>query len=113
MHEVGLMQNALDLAIEAAARQRAGRIHRLTLRVGALAGVEPAALEFAFEVVVAGTVAEGARLVVESAVVTCFCQPCGREFEPACAVFECPRCGEVSRDVRRGYELELASLEVS
>ena len=48
MHEVGLMQDALGLALEEARRQGASRVHQLTLRVGRLAGVEPEALAFAF-----------------------------------------------------------------
>jgi hydrogenase nickel incorporation protein HypA/HybF len=113
MHEVGLMQTAVELAVAEAARRGAGRIHRVVLRVGALAGVEPEALDFAFEVAAAGTIASGARLDVERAPAVCFCPACRWEFAPPGAVFECPRCGMVSSDVRGGCELELASLEVS
>ena len=107
------MRDAIDLAVAEAARAGAGRVHRIVLRVGALAGVEPAALDFAFEVAAAGTIAEGARLDVERTPTVCFCPDCGREFEPVGAVFECPRCGAFSSDMRGGYELELVSLEVS
>ena len=113
MHEVGLMQSALDLALEAAAKAGATRIHRLTLRVGALAGVEPEALAFAFEVVTRGTAAEGAHLEMEAVSILCNCCYCSREFESAGPFFDCPDCGRPSADVLRGYELELAHVEVS
>jgi hydrogenase nickel incorporation protein HypA/HybF len=113
MHEVGLMQDALDLAVDEARRRGASRIHRLTLRVGRLAGVEPEALAFAFDVVASGTPAAGAEFTIEQVPVTCFCTVCRREFEPDDFVFRCPVCGGLSREVRRGRELELASLEVS
>jgi hydrogenase nickel incorporation protein HypA/HybF len=113
MHEVGLMQSAVELAVEAARQRGASRIHKLTLRVGRLAGVEPAALAFAFEAVVAGTPAEGAELVIEDVPATCACLDCGREFEPPDFIFRCPDCGALSSEVRQGRELELASLEVS
>jgi hydrogenase nickel incorporation protein HypA/HybF len=113
MHEVGLMQGALELAIAEAERHGARHIHQITLRVGRLAGVEPEALAFAFEVVTAGTMAEGARLEVESVPVVCHCPDCRDEFRPADFIFACPRCGRLSRDVRYGEELELATLEVS
>jgi hydrogenase nickel incorporation protein HypA/HybF len=113
MHEVSLMQSALELALEHAARQGASRIHRITLRVGALAGVVPEALEFAFDVVTRDTLADGAVLEVERVPVVCSCVDCAVEFVPDTEFFNCPRCGRPSADVRSGTELELTRLEVS
>ena len=113
MHEVGLMQNALELAEEQARLLGASRIHQITLRIGKLAGIEPEALAFAFDVVTAGTMADGAALGIESVPVVCFCTACGAEFVPEDFIFACPRCGALSQDVRSGQELELTSLEVS
>ena len=113
MHEVGLMQSAVEMSVAEAARRGARRVHRIKLRVGVLAGVEADALEFAFEVVTGGTPAEGARLEVDHVPVVCFCEACQVEFRPPTWVFECSRCGRMSDDIRQGRELELASLEVS
>ncbi len=65
MHEVGIMENTLAMAVKRAAEEGAHRIHRLTMRIGPLSGVVPEALEFAFVVLARGTIAEGARLEVE------------------------------------------------
>lgn len=114
MHEVGLMQAVVAMASDAARRDGAARIHRLTLRIGRLAGVEPEALALAFEVASAGTAAEGAALEVEPVEVVCRCPSCEADFAPDQGyVFLCPRCGRPSGDVLRGRELELACLEVS
>jgi hydrogenase nickel incorporation protein HypA/HybF len=113
MHEASLMQAALEIAAEHAGRRGATRIHRLTLRVGRLSGVEPMALTFAFDALAAGTPAEGACLEIDTVPTVCYCTGCAVEFEPADFVYACPRCGKLSADVRRGQELELASLEVS
>ena len=59
MHEVGVMQSALEIALEQAGRQGASRIDCIALRVGPLSGVVPEALEFAFDVVARGTIAAG------------------------------------------------------
>ena len=64
MHEVGLMQDALEIALEHARGQGARQIHRVWMRVGALSGAAPDALRFAFDVVAGGTMAEGARFDV-------------------------------------------------
>ena len=113
MHEVSLMQSALEIAEEQAYSQGATRIHAITLRIGRLAGVVPEALGLAFEVVTAGTRAEGASLEVETVEIVCRCPACEKDFTPIDFIFRCPLCGRPSGDVRRGREMELASMEVS
>src|SRR5690606_38912672 len=103
----------LEVALEQADRVGAAHIHRIGLRVGALSGVVPEALEFAFELVVRGTIAEGARLELEPVPVRCSWPDCGLEFLPDVPCFECPRCRRPDARLLRGRELELAYLEVS
>ena len=113
MHEAGLAQAALEAAAERARDRGATRVHRLTLRVGDLSGVVPEALRFAVEALSPGTAAEGAVFDIEVVPVECHCPACDRPFRPADVVYACPACGAISRDVRRGHELELVSMEVS
>ena len=113
MHEVGIMQAALDQAVERIECEEATRIHRLTLRIGAMSGVVAEALEFAFAALTPGTPAEGAALVIEMVPTVCYCDRCAREFRPVDIVFSCPDCGEWSSEERSGRELELVSVEVS
>ncbi len=113
MHEVGIIQSMLDLAIQTAQQNQASRIHQIRLRVGVMSGVVADALNFAFEVVRQGTMAAEARLEVESVPMACWCVKCQREFEPADFPCECPACHQFSAELRRGRELELASLEIS
>jgi hydrogenase nickel incorporation protein HypA/HybF len=113
MHELGLMQSALDMAFVQTRRAGASRIHRLRLRVGAQSGVVVEALELAFRVATPGTLANDAELVVERVPVVCRCARCRLDFEPDDVVYCCPICGSVSDDVSQGTELELTSLEVS
>jgi len=107
------MQSAIELACEHARRVGAQRIHVLRLKIGALSGVVPEALEFAFDVVTQRTLAEGSRLEVEYLPVVCFCSECNYEFKPEDLFYACPRCGQTRVEVRQGFEMELASLEVS
>ncbi len=113
MHEVGIMTEAVRMAIETAQARKASRIHRLRLRVGAMSGAVPDALSFAFEVVCHGTPAEGATLEIETVPAACWCATCAQEFECPDFLGECPKCGTTSSDLRRGRELELAAVEVS
>jgi len=113
MHEVGIMQSALDMAQEKTRAAGGTKIHRILLRVGTLSGVVPDALRFAYEGLRGETLACDANLEIEEIPVKCWCQICELEFSPGQAPFECPRCHETSGQLRQGNELELTSLEIS
>jgi hydrogenase nickel incorporation protein HypA/HybF len=113
MHEVGMMQHLLEMAVERAKREGAQQIDRVHLRVGAEAGVAPESLSFAFEIAKKGTIAEAAQLEVEDVLVLCYCASCDMEFHPVDSLCECPECHQLYCDVRQGKEFELAFLEVS
>lgn len=113
MHELGIIQSAVGMAIETARAQGATQVHVLRLRIGVLSGVVPDALRFAFEFACQGTSAEGATLEIESVPATCWCAHCQREFTSDDWLADCPTCHTVSNELRRGREMELASVEVS
>lgn len=113
MHELSLMEAVRDQALAAAAAEAARRIDVISLRVGELAGVELDALRFAFPVVMAGTIAAGARLQIESEAAICDCEPCQISFRARDGCCDCPHCGTISRRLIRGRTLQLLALEVS
>ncbi|MDJ0649385.1 MAG: hydrogenase maturation nickel metallochaperone HypA [Xenococcaceae cyanobacterium MO_188.B19] len=113
MHEVSMMQNTLDIAIAQAQQKGATKIESLTMNIGELSGVIPEALEFAFEVLIPGTIAENASLEIKTIPVVCHCQKCDRNFQPDNYIYECPECEEISTNIIKGRELELAHLVVS
>ena len=112
MHELSIMESALSLALEKAQEAGARRVQGIRLRIGALSGVVPEALEFAFEALVPGTPAEGAQLAIEHVPARFWCTTCTREFEAPDMLAECPECHNPSADLRAGREMELASLEI-
>jgi hydrogenase nickel incorporation protein HypA/HybF len=114
MHEVSLIEETLNLALEYAQRENSTRIHSLKMSIGQNSGVVPEALQFAFEVVKKGTIAENALLQIDLIPVTCYCYQCKQEFQPTdCYDYFCPDCKQISFDIIKGKEIELTSLEVS
>ena len=107
------MQSVLSTAEQQAREAGAEQIHEVRLRIGRLAGVVQEALEYAFEVLRVGTMAAEARLAIDEVPAACWCETCQVEFEAPELLCECPTCGGVSAKLRRGRELELASLEIS
>jgi hydrogenase nickel incorporation protein HypA/HybF len=115
MHELALMEALRERALEQAERHGGGTIRAITLRVGSLAGVELEALELAFAVVMEREGPEGVapvQLRIESVAAKCYCYRCARAFLAADGCCECPDCGQISRDLLQGRELDLVSLEL-
>ena len=113
MHELGIMQSALEMAEERARAAGGKQIHRIRLRVGALSGVVPEALRFAYEGLRIETLASEAELEIEEIQAVCWCEACETEFMARDRQFECPRCHQQTGQLRRGTELELTSREIS
>ncbi len=112
VHELSIMDSALTVALERAQEAGAKRVYVVRLRIGALSGVVPEALEFAFEALKQGTIAEEAQLAIEHIPARFWCETCQREFQTDTMLAECPDCHEPSGELRTGREMELASLEI-
>jgi len=110
MHEVGIMNDALEIAAEAARDSGVSKINRVRMKVGELSGVVPDALAFAFDVVSQGTIADGAKLVIETVPVSTACVDCGNQ-RPGRGTAPCPICCGTSL-ITHGYELVVSSIEV-
>mgnify|MGYP001280710777 FL=1 len=113
MHEVSIMTEAVRMAVESAQAAGASRITGLRLRVGTLSGAVPEAMQFAWDVVRQNTMAATATLTIETVRAACWCATCQTEFECADFFNECPRCHNVSGELRRGRELDIASVEMN
>lgn len=113
MHEVGLMQDLLNTAIERAIQNNASQIDRIAIRLGEAAGITPESLELAFEVVKQGTIADRATLDLDYIPTVCYCSTCQEEFHPQDPLQECPTCHQPYAEIRSGKEFELSSLDLS
>lgn len=111
MHEVSIMAEALQMALESARAAGAHRIAGLHLRIGKLSGTVPEAMQFAWEVVRRGTIAETAWLEIETVPAAFWCATCQTEFECPDVYSECPRCHNPGAGLRRGRELEIVAVE--
>ena len=113
MHEASLVQSVLDTAFAQMQAQAASRVCRVRLRVGALAGVAPDALAFAFDALKQDTPAAEATLEVEFLPLRLHCPACDGEFAADDYPDACPMCGGWQTEARQGRELEIVGLELS
>lgn len=112
MHEMSLAEGILQIAEDAARRQGFERVAEIRLEIGALAGVEIDALRFCLDAVLDGSLAEGARLVLETLPGRGWCLACGEEVEIAALYDPCPRCGGFQVQATGGTEMRVKDLLV-
>lgn len=112
MHEMGIAQNILDIAVVAAQKEGASRITRIDLIAGELRGIEPMQLTFCFDIVAKDTLAGGAYLNIETVPVRGHCNDCQADFQIEDYVYVCPKCGSAKIEVTGGTELRLKDIEI-
>jgi len=111
VHEYSLVE-ALVRRVEAEARKRrAVAVHKLSVRVGELSGVDPELFATAYETFRAGTVCEKAPLAVSRVAATWSCPACGKAIAKG-AVLRCAACGEPARLDDGGDALMLDGIEM-
>lgn len=112
MHEMAVCNELLAQVRASAAEHGARSVGAITVRIGALSGVEPDLLERAFTIARAGDYTDGARLVIETLGVRIRCRACGNENDAAANRLLCSACGGYAVDLVGGDELLLASIEL-
>lgn len=111
MHELSVMAHLLERVETHADRLAAQKVVAINLIVGERASIVDDALLFAFDLLTPGTVAEGARLIIQRPPMRFRCPPCDADYHPG-ADFRCPQCGTIGRDAGDGSELLIESLEI-
>ncbi|MDJ0346478.1 hydrogenase maturation nickel metallochaperone HypA [Streptomyces sp. H10-C2] len=108
MHELSITQSVVD----AVCKRAAGRpVHTVRVRVGLLTAVVADSMQFCFDLITEGTVAEGARLEIEQPPGAAHCRSCDAEFALTDLVLLCP-CGSADVEVTSGRELQIISMKM-
>lgn len=113
MHEVALAEGVLRIVMDAARASAATRVHTVWLEIGALAHVEPAALEFCFDAVTRGSVAEGAKLDIARTTGLAWCMPCAARVPLARIGEACPHCGSHQLQVLEGDAMRVKEIGIA
>jgi hydrogenase nickel incorporation protein HypA/HybF len=112
MNEFSIATSLLPIIVEEAVQFQGAKVKAVSLKIGTLSRVVPEALEFAFQVLSEGTVAEGAHLVIERTALRIECNACGRVSMLTDPFIICPLCGSADVEIRAGRELDIESMEI-
>ena len=112
MHEFGVTESILDIALKEAKKAQARKITKINLVVGELTGFMPDCIEFYFDFMSKDTIAEKANLHFESAPAQVRCRSCLTIFHPKDTLWACPECQSQGVEIVAGRELYIESMEV-
>ena len=113
MHELSLTRHLVEISEAHARRENSCEITSITVEIGALSGVIPEAMEFAFDVCTQGTLAQGAKLIIRRIPGRVRCLECGVESNLETLTLTCSSCGSFALETIQGKEMRLVELEVN
>jgi hydrogenase nickel incorporation protein HypA/HybF len=112
MHELAVTQSLLKLAVSHAEEAAATRVTDLYLEIGQLSSYVDDSVQFYWDLISKGTVAERATLHFHRVPMELECRDCNRGFRPTGVGFECPYCKSEHVQVVSGDVFQLVGLDV-
>lgn len=112
MHELPVTQSILEIALRHAEQAGAKEIKQINLLIGQYASLVDDSIQFYWQIIAEGTIAQNAVLHFERVPVEFTCQDCGAVYHPQEDTFACPQCLSPRVRVTRGAELRVESIEI-
>ena len=113
MHELPITQSILEIALRHAESAQAVRITDLYLVIGQLSSVIDDSIQFHWEILSQGTLAEGSQLHFERVPAKLACGECGNQYTLEDGTLTpCPQCNSLQVKVIEGEEFRLDSIQI-
>jgi len=112
MHELSITENILEITLRHAEKSAAVRVTDLFIVIGELSSVVDDSVQFYWDFVSEGTVAEGAKLHFRRIPAEFACKACGHQYQMTEDLI-CPECGSSKIRILAGREFSLEAIEIS
>jgi hydrogenase nickel incorporation protein HypA/HybF len=114
MHELSVTQSVLSIALEHAQKAGAQRITQIVVVIGDFSTFVDDSVQFYFDIISQGTIAEGAELIFDRTPGRLRCGDCGSTFTYDARRVEltCPSCGGSRLEIVGGREFYVESIGV-
>jgi hydrogenase nickel incorporation protein HypA/HybF len=112
MHELYATQAILEKAIVKAAEEKASRISAVHLVVGDISTYSDESVQFYWDEICKGTIAEKAILHFRHVPAEMQCMACFTKYHPAEDEILCPNCGSNGAKIIAGEEFYMEALDV-
>ncbi len=112
MHELAVTQSILDISLRHAQEASAVRVTDINLVIGEFSSIVDDSVQFYWDIVAEGTIAQGAALHFQRIPGEMTCGSCGHAFRPTDESFECPACASGLVRITKGNEFRVDSIDV-
>ncbi len=112
MHELGIAEQMVNVALEYAERNQATRIARFNIEMSLAADESEDSLRFHFGNLTRGTIGENARVEIHRMAIRKKCSDCGTEFDWNESQSVCPQCACARARTIPQDEFRLVSIDV-
>jgi len=112
MHELSVTESILEISLRHANKANAKRVTNLYLVIGQLASIVDDSVQFYWDIVSKGTIAEGAILHFQRLPATLECLDCKHKYTLDSDGFSCPDCKSDHVKVISGDEFFMEAIDV-
>lgn len=112
MHELAVAQSILDISVRHAQEADAKRVTDINLVIGQFSSIVDDSIQFYWNIIADGTMAEGATLHFDRIPGEMTCGNCGHTFQPSDQAFACPSCDSGFVRITQGDEFRVDSIDV-
>jgi len=113
MHELSITQSILEIALRHGKQAHARKITNLHLIIGQLSSVVDDSVQFYWDMIAEGTLAEGAQLNFKRIPAQLECKECNQIYTLNGNQLDgCPACESLNVKVIAGKEFRLESIEI-
>ena len=113
MHEFSVALGIVKIAEKEIRKANKSKVESIELEIGSLSGIEINALNYAWDIAVKGTVLEQSEKKINKLDAIATCIECGNHFILENIYDICPKCESYKKEIIKGKELIVKSLEVS
>ena len=112
MHELAVTQNILEICLRHAEQAGAVKVTDINLVVGQFSSIVDDSIQFYWEIIADGTIAQSAVLHFNRIPGEMTCRSCGHVFRPTDRDFVCPTCSSAAVRITKGEEFRVDSIDV-
>lgn len=112
MHELSVTEGLLNIITDQVKGTDVRKVCTVNLVIGDLASIVDDSVQFYFDILSKGTVAENALLAITRVTPEFRCQSCGHNFRRENHSYRCSACGGNDVKIIRGQEFYIESIEV-
>ncbi|MFZ5820233.1 MAG: hydrogenase maturation nickel metallochaperone HypA [Chloroflexota bacterium] len=112
MHELPVTQSLLEIALRHGKQANARRITDLHIVMGELATMVDDSIQFYWDLIAEGTIAQGATLHFRRVPAELQCMACFTKYNPKEKELACPNCGSAGAKIVAGEEFSLEAIDV-